>query len=108
PARVATETSVPTSTRIERSRLLRSAGLGDLADSELRFGMRAGEQPALLAMELAESADAPHQAMRIMKSNSPEYLNLPVPAAPRKFWELLFPLPYRSDLVRDAKDRDLD
>jgi len=108
PARVATETSVPTSTRIERSRLLRSAGLGDLADSELRFGMRAGEQAALLAMELAESADAPHQAMRIMKSNSPEYLNLPVPAAPRKFWELLFPLPYRSDLVRNARERDLD
>ena len=47
-------------------------------------------------MELADSADAPHQAMRIMKSTSPEYLNLPVPSAPRKFWELLFPLPYRS------------
>jgi soluble lytic murein transglycosylase len=59
-------------------------------------------------MELAESADAPHQAMRIMKSNSPEYLSLPVPSAPRKFWELLFPLPYRSDLVRNARERDLD
>jgi soluble lytic murein transglycosylase len=59
-------------------------------------------------MELADSADAPHQALRIMKSWSPDYLNLPVPAAPRKFWELLFPLPYRTDLVRDAKDRDLD
>jgi soluble lytic murein transglycosylase len=46
--------------------------------------------------------------MRIMKSNSPEYLNLPVPAAPRKFWELLFPLPYRADLVRDALERHLD
>jgi soluble lytic murein transglycosylase len=35
-------------------------------------------------------------------------LNLPVPAAPRKFWELLFPLPYRSDLLRTAQERDLD
>jgi soluble lytic murein transglycosylase len=105
---VATETAAATQTRIERSRLLRAAGLNDLADAELRFGIRTDGQPALLAMELADSADAPHQALRIMKSSSPEYLNLPVPAAPRKFWELLFPLPYRADLVRDAKDRDLD
>ena len=31
-----------------------------------------------------------------------------MPAAPRKFWELLFPLPYRADLVRNAQERDLD
>ena len=78
-APVATEAAAATQTRIERSRLLRAAGLNDLADAELRFGMRTDGQPALLAMELADSADAPHQAMRIMKSNSPEYLNLPVP-----------------------------
>jgi soluble lytic murein transglycosylase len=105
---VAAETAAATQMRIERSRLLRAAGLNDLADAELRFGIRTDGQPALLAMELADSADAPHQALRIMKSSSPDYLNLPVPAAPRKFWELLFPLPYRTDLVRDAKDRDLD
>jgi soluble lytic murein transglycosylase len=108
PAPVATETAAATQTRIERSRLLRAAGLTDLADAELRFGMRTDGQPALLAMELAESAEAPHQAMRIMKSTSPEYLNLPVPAAPRKFWELLFPLPYRADVLRNAQQRDLD
>jgi soluble lytic murein transglycosylase len=108
PAPVATETAPATQSRIERSRLLRSAGLNDLADAELRFGIRTDGQPALLAMELAASADAPHQAMRIMKSNSSEYLNLPVAAAPRQFWELLFPLPYRADLMRTAQQRDLD
>ena len=108
PGGVATEMTAPTETRIERSRLLRSAGLNDLADAELRFGMRTDGQAALLGMELAASAEAPHQAMRIMKSSAPEYLNLPVPAAPRKFWELLFPLPYRSDLLRTAQERDLD
>jgi soluble lytic murein transglycosylase len=46
--------------------------------------------------------------MRIMKSMSPEYLNVPVPAAPRRFWELLFPLPYKADVVRTARERDLD
>ncbi|MEO8596758.1 MAG: lytic transglycosylase domain-containing protein [Candidatus Solibacter sp.] len=108
PVKVATDTAAATTARIERSRLLRSAGLADLADAELRFGMRTDDQPALLAMELAESAEAPHQALRVMKSNNPDYLNLPVPSAPRKFWELLFPLPYRSELVRSARDRDLD
>jgi soluble lytic murein transglycosylase len=103
-----TGAATATEARIERSRLLRSAGLNDLADAELRFGMRTDGQPALLAMELAASAGAPHQAMRIMKSTSPEYLNMPVPAAPRKFWELLFPLPYKADVVRTARERDLD
>jgi soluble lytic murein transglycosylase len=97
-----------TTARIQRSRLLRTAGLDDLADSELRFGARTDGQPALLAMELAGAADAPHRAMRLMKSLTPDYLNLPVEDAPRKFWELLFPLPYRADLVRTARERDLD
>jgi len=105
---VATAAVAATEERIERSRLLRAAGLSDLADGELRFGMRTDGQPAILAMELADAAEAPHQAMRIMKNNSPEYLSLRVPDAPRKFWELLFPLLYKSDLVRSAKDRDLD
>jgi soluble lytic murein transglycosylase len=108
PAPVAAAAFPATQTRIERSRLLRSAGLNDLADTELRYGMRTDGQPALLGMELAASADEPHQAMRIMKSSSPEYLNLPVPAAPRKFWELLFPLPYKAEVVRAARERDLD
>ena len=107
-APVATGATPATQTRIERSRLLRSAGLNDLADAELRFGMRTDGQLVLLGMELAASADEPHQAMRIMKNSSPDYLNLPVPAAPRKFWELLFPLPYRAEVVRTAQERDLD
>ncbi len=97
-----------TTARIERSRLLRSAGLADLADTELRFGARNGGQPALLGMEMAEAAEAPHQAMHIMKSMAGDYLSLPLDSAPRRYWELLFPLPYRAELTRDARDRDLD
>jgi soluble lytic murein transglycosylase len=97
-----------TSVRIERSRILRNAGLGDLADSELRFGARHGGQSPLLGMEMAAAADEPHQAMRIMKGMAPEYLNLPINAAPRQFWELLFPLPYRQELDKAARDQDLD
>jgi soluble lytic murein transglycosylase len=105
---VPVQTAGATTWRIERSRLLRTAGLAELADSELRFGARTDGQPPLLGMEMAGAAAAPHQAMRIMKSMAPEYLNLPLDQAPRRFWELLFPLPYRADVVRAAREKNLD
>jgi soluble lytic murein transglycosylase len=105
---VPAQTDRATSLRIERSRLLRTAGLNDLADAELRFGARNGGQPALLAMEAAGGAEAPHSAMRLMKAMSPDYLNLPLEAAPRKYWQYLFPLPYRGDLFQTAQERRLD
>jgi soluble lytic murein transglycosylase len=108
PKPVPAQSASATTARIERSRLLRTAGLGDLADSELRFGARTDGQPPLLAMEMAGAAAAPHQAMRIMKSLAPEYLNLALNQAPRRFWELLFPLPYRADVVRAAREKNLD
>jgi soluble lytic murein transglycosylase len=97
-----------TAHRIERSRLLRSAGLGDMADSELRYGARTDGQPGLLGMEMADAADAPHQAMHLMKSVAADYLNLPLAAAPRRFWELLFPLPYRAELDGTARAEGID
>lgn len=97
-----------TTERIERSRVLRSAGLADMADGELRFGARTDGQPALLAMEIAESADAAYQGVRAMKSLVPDYLGLTLAAAPRSFWEYLFPLPYRAELKADATARGLD
>ncbi len=97
-----------TALRIDRSRLLRTAGLPDLADSELRFGARTDGQTALLGMELADAADFPHQAMRIMKNMGGDYLSLTIDQAPRKFWELLFPLPFRGDLMQEAHLKELD
>src|ERR1039457_7085020 len=71
---VPAQSASATTARIERSRLLRTAGLARLlrpaalaalAYSELRFGPRTDGQPSLLAMEMAGAAAAPHQAMRI-------------------------------------------
>ena len=102
------ESTPATALRIERARLLRTAGLSDLADAELRFGAKNGGQPALLGMELASEADAPHLALRIMKSMAPDYLALPLTAGSRRFWELLFPLPYRGEMFQDARAKGLD
>jgi soluble lytic murein transglycosylase len=97
-----------TKLRIERARLLAAAGLQDLAEAELRFGARTDGQPQLLAMELARSAAAPYIGLRYMKSFAPDYLSTPFDQMPRAFWEFLFPLPYRKDLVRNATLQNLD
>ena len=97
-----------TTARVERARLLRAAGLADLADAELRFGARTDGQPPLLALALAASAPAPSRAMQALKALAPDYLNLSFRDAPRQFWEMAFPLPYRRELVADATSRGLD
>jgi soluble lytic murein transglycosylase len=103
-----TEQTRPTALRIERSRLLRGAGLTDLAENELRFGIRTDGQPVLLGMEFGEQADSAYPALKIMKATAGDYLSLPVEQAPRRYWEMLFPLPYRADLEKDARAQGLD
>jgi soluble lytic murein transglycosylase len=97
-----------TALRIARARLLKSAGLPDLAEAELRFGARNDTQPLLLAIELARTANAPHERLHNIKSIAPDYLAMSLEDAPPAFWELLFPLPYQKDLVRDARQQNLD
>jgi soluble lytic murein transglycosylase len=108
PRPVPDEATPATTLRIERSRLLRTAGLTDLADAELRFGARTDAQPALVSMEMATVADVPYQGLRAMKSLNGDYLILPLAAAPEKFWKLLFPLPYREQLISSSRAVDLD
>jgi soluble lytic murein transglycosylase len=104
-----TEPNDATKLRIERASLLREAALPDVADAEMKFGMASGtEQPQLLALELAQSADSPFRALRIMKSVSGDYLALPLENAPIRFWQMLFPLPYKDQVVEGAKARGLD
>ena len=104
-----TTPNMATRARIDRSRLLLLAGLPEAAQEEIQFGAkRDTEQPHLLAMELARSMPSPFLSLRIMKVFSGDYLALPIDNAPLKFWQMLFPLPYRDDVVRQAQARGLD
>lgn len=105
----ATAPDAATARRIERARLLNAAGLPDLAESELRFGVKTeNEQPQLLAIEAAETADSPFRALRIMKSFSGDYLSIPTEKASTKFWQMLFPLPWKDDVFQNARAHGLD
>jgi soluble lytic murein transglycosylase len=99
-----------TKARITRASLLAKAGLKDLAESELRFGADAGEQPPVIAMELAKllSDGDPAKAMRYIKRYARGYLLMPIPSAPETFWKLAFPLPYRSSLERFTNQYGVD
>lgn len=99
-----------TSARMRRAALLAKAGLKDLAESELRFGADAGEQPHVLAMELSKllSSGSPAQAMRYIKRYARGYLLMPLDSAPREFWRMAFPMPYRTELDRYAQQYNVD
>jgi soluble lytic murein transglycosylase len=96
-----------TTRRIERFRILSEAGLTALAEAEMRFAAITDSQPHLLAMELA-AAEEPHRGLRSMKSLVSDYFTITQDAAPERFWQLLFPLPFRLDLVKQASAAALD
>ncbi len=97
--------------RIERARLLSSAALDEYAEMELRYGAQTGRQPQVMAIELArcaQRAEAPERGVRYIKRYAPGYLTLPLDSAPREFWTLAFPLPYRDSLKTYARANGLD
>ena len=100
-----------TQIRLGRARLLRSAGLDDWAENELRFGARTDGQAPLLAMELARAAVRKKEygkSIRYIKALVPGYLWMPFDSAPEEFWRLAYPLHYKDQLLRYARSRDLD
>ena len=105
------EPNAVTKARLERARMLVSAGLEDWAEGELRFGAQTEDQPQVLAVELASLSsgrEGPDQAMRYIKRYASGYLYLPIESAPLAFWKLAFPFPYRVDLERYSKQNGLD
>src|SRR5437870_2412636 len=98
PARTAPETYEPTiaTTRwIERHRLLSDAGVTRCAAAAAGNGAGAFDR-------------GPHQGLRNMKSLVTDYFTIAPGTATERFWELLFPLPFRRDLMRQSSASDLD
>jgi soluble lytic murein transglycosylase len=97
--------------RIERSRMLSSAGLEDWAEIELRYAAQYEDQPHVMGLELASIANRraePDQALRYLKRYASDYLYLPLDSAPPEFWKLAFPIPYRADVERYSRQNGLD
>ncbi|MBY0504722.1 MAG: lytic transglycosylase domain-containing protein [Bryobacteraceae bacterium] len=103
------EPSAASKSREERASLLSEAALDEYADLELRAGF--AEQPAVTAMLMAKFAQhrgAPERGIRLVKSLYPAYFATPLESAPFAFWQMAYPLPWRSNLEQLARERDLD
>ena len=97
--------------RLARARLLASAGLDDWAEIELRYAAQNEDQPHVMGLELATMAarrSAQDLAIRYLKRYAPDYLYMRIDSAPAEFWKLAFPIPYREELERFARQNNLD
>ncbi len=109
PADIMASPNSATRERIDRGRLLISAGMTTQAVEELEYGAKQeSEQPTLLAMELSRAMPTPYLAVKVMKKFSGDYLSLPFEKATRAFWEMLFPLPWEGTVTASAAEHDLD
>jgi soluble lytic murein transglycosylase len=114
PSRVRTRDFEPNAlakARLERSRLLSTAGLDEWAETELRYAAQNEDQPHVMALELASAASrrgAPQVGIRYIKRYAPDYLYMPFESAPAEFWRLAYPLPYRAEIEKYAKQYGLD
>jgi len=103
------EPSPANRSRQERANLLAQAALDEFTELELRAG--AAEQPhvtAMLLAELAQRRGEPEKGIRYIKQLYPAYFSLPMEDAPFQFWQLAYPLPWRSQLETLAKEYSLD
>jgi soluble lytic murein transglycosylase len=100
-----------TQARISRARLLASAGLDDLADSELRFGAKSDGQPQIAAVEMARMAlerDEPNHSIQMIKRYAAGYLWFPLDSTTEALWKLAFPLPFWKSLTTYSEQRGID
>ena len=109
PARPSFELTPGNRLRQERANLLAQAALDEFSELELRSGV--SEQPhvtAMLLAELAQRRGEPEKGIRYIKQLYPAYFSLPIEDAPFQFWQLAYPLPWRSQLETLAKEYALD
>lgn len=96
--------------RMKRSKILGDAGLLDWAEFELKYAAKNEASKYAAAMAVAEVAiarGAHDQAIRYIKSYTPDYLSIAHPEAPVRFWRIAFPMPYRESLERACAENGL-
>ncbi len=97
--------------RLRRARLLVQSAADDQAQNELRYGIRNGAKPTLCGMELSKMAQARGEngpALRAIKGTVQGFLSWRLEDAPKEFWQLAYPLPYRASLEKYADDVAID
>ncbi len=96
--------------RVQKAKLLENGGLIDFAIKELQ-GANGGKGPNWATLEIAlmyRDLGQHHRALQFLKRSVPSYYSLDLKALPRKYWDLLFPRPFWTDLRRYSMENALD
>src|SRR5215813_13692499 len=97
--------------RFAKAEALRSLGLAAWADAELNdlAHRAAGETPRLYAISAAFAQDARHhQALRILRRDFLPVARAGYPWLPRAFWEMFYPLGWRTEVAGAAQRAGID
>jgi soluble lytic murein transglycosylase len=111
PRKLAPQVGPEMSAVLDRGRLLFDLGLDEDAEGELIRADYRKADSLWVGLELfrIKSDRLEHgRGLRYMKRYGFGYLNIPVYAAPRAFWEGLYPLPWEADLRKRAEPHGLD
>jgi soluble lytic murein transglycosylase len=109
--KLAAQAGPETSALLDRGRLLFDLGLDEDAEGELTGADYRKPDALWVGLELfrIKSDRLEHgRGLRYMKRYGFGYLNIPVDAAPRAFWEGLYPMPWEQDLRKRAQPHGLD
>jgi soluble lytic murein transglycosylase len=91
-----------------KARLLANASLNDYIGPEIQASPTSSEWGALAQAEIYASYGEYTRALQSMKHSGLSYFALPMQQVPQIYWQLLFPKPYWSDMVANARKNNLD
>jgi len=97
---------------IERARQLWSAGLPDMAISELRWTIQHSPQDekplSYIMARIHASTDDYQRGISGLRGIFPDYASMPIAALPDEAWQLLFPVPHWDIVSAEAAKNQLD
>lgn len=91
-----------------KAKLLANAALNEYIGPEIQASSTASEWGALAEAEIFASYGEYTRSLQSMKRSGISFFALPMDQVPTAYWKLLFPKPYWTDLVADAKKNGLD
>ncbi len=111
PRKLAAQAGPEMTAVLDKGRLLFDLGLDEDAEGELTRADYRKPDSLWVGLELfrIKSDHLEHgRGLRYMKRYGFGYLNIPIDAAPREFWEGLYPMPWEDDLRSRAQPHGLD
>lgn len=91
-----------------KARLLANAALNEYIGPEIMSSPTSSEWGTLAQAEIYSEFGETWRSLQAMKHSSTSFLAIPLDQIPQRYWELLFPRPYWSDIRANSDKNGLD